>query len=122
MAEEYLEQFLESLKKCQHKNFYLKLDANFLYLIPYPKRKEYIRRIEPLLAENGVSFDSFLTYGNNYRKLRQYALFFSILTHSKINQERGDSVPHVGEKSDSSELMLVIGNDSNEAESSISSC
>ncbi|KTD56265.1 hypothetical protein Lsai_1982 [Legionella sainthelensi] len=45
LAEEYLEQFIESLKKCQYKNFYLKLDANFLYSPPYPKRKEYIRRI-----------------------------------------------------------------------------
>ncbi|WP_129556866.1 hypothetical protein [Legionella sainthelensi] len=33
LAEEYLEQFIESLKKCQHKNFYLKLHANFLYSI-----------------------------------------------------------------------------------------
>lgn len=122
LAEEYLEQFIEFLKKCKHKNFNLKLHASLLELIPYPKKKEYIHKIKPLLAEKDVYLDSCLPHTGIYKKQRQHAVFFTVLAHAKRNQDFDDLESAFLENSDPSELEFAVEEDTDEVESSISSC
>ncbi|MCW8407868.1 hypothetical protein OQJ13_02655 [Legionella sp. PATHC035] len=122
-AEESLERFIDALKNCKQTGFHLKLKAEFLSSIPPDKRKEYIHRIEVLLAEKEIYFasNSFLTEQSLYRQ-KQHALFFTVLAHAKRNHELSDLEPDFIEKSELLDLELAIEEDTDEVESSISSC
>ncbi|WP_126325213.1 hypothetical protein [Legionella cherrii] len=122
-VEESLERFIDALKNCKQTGFHLKLKAEFLSSIPPDKGKEYINRIEGLLAEKEIYFasNSFLTEQSLYRQ-KQHALFFTVLAQAKRNLVLSDLEPNFIEESEPSELELAVEEDTDEVESSISSC